>query len=519
MPLKRVPYRSLRALLRRELITREDPGTAALIRRLAHVKAAGRFTRGEFLAMCRWKSPRSRLHYERSGPATIRRVSAAALAARDERARIAHLVELPGVSVATASAILTLIDPARYGVLDIRCWQLLFSIRSVAGNRRGRAFTLAQWEQYLTRLRGHARALGVSAPAGPGLRGGSGGADERDRYRRGLQEPLTQATAREAGQPAPSLGGQHDEIGVEGFRLDQDLLGRLPEANHRLGGHRSETRLHRLEIVPALCRDPLHLLIGERHHAARRAHPVLGYGVDLQEPDVPAAAPCQVRSQGRRGLCRFTAIQRNKNPLCHVHFLLLDRFLDAATRPRDSTFPCRDRAESLDRPPASQCAEGDSHARGCDGGSDRVDPGGGPPGLAGAAGPERVARARDARLRAVPRGPQAGRRVLRVGAGDAALALVAGSGGDVGARRLGVDAGGRVAGAAGPRAPRLRARGAAGRRGPGPRASAPSRRLTPACPAGSPSRTIPARGNPPCTSGWPRSSRTRARRRAIGTST
>jgi len=75
--------------------------------------------------MCRWKSPRSRLHYERSGPATIRRVSTAALAARDEQARIAHLVALPGVSVATASAILTLIDPARYGVLDIRCWQLL----------------------------------------------------------------------------------------------------------------------------------------------------------------------------------------------------------------------------------------------------------------------------------------------------------------------------------------------------------------------------------------------------------
>jgi hypothetical protein len=165
VPLKRVPYRSLRTLLRRELITREDPGTAALIRRLAHVKAAGRFTRGEFLAMCRWKSPRSCRHYERSSPATIRRVSTAALAARDEQERIAHLVALPGVSVATASAILTLIDPARYGVLDIRCWQLLFSIRSVSGNQRGRAFTLAQWAQYLTRLRGHARALGVSARA------------------------------------------------------------------------------------------------------------------------------------------------------------------------------------------------------------------------------------------------------------------------------------------------------------------------------------------------------------------
>jgi hypothetical protein len=163
MPLKRVPYRSLRTLLRRELLAEEHPATAALIRRLAHVKGAGRFTRAEFLAMCRWKSPRARRHYERNTAGAIRRASGAALAARGERERIEHLTALPGVSVATASAILTLIDPRRYGVLDIRCWQLLRGIRSVAANPRGRAFTARQWEQYLEQLRAHARALGVSA--------------------------------------------------------------------------------------------------------------------------------------------------------------------------------------------------------------------------------------------------------------------------------------------------------------------------------------------------------------------
>jgi hypothetical protein len=163
MPLKRVPYRSLRILLRRELLTEEHTGTALLIRRLAHVKGAGRFTRAEFLAMCRWKSPRSRRHYERNSAQMIRRVSRAVLATRSERERMSRLIALPGVSVATASAILTLIDPRRYGVLDIRCWQILFRIRSVSGNERGRAFTVSQWEQYLKRLRGHARALGASA--------------------------------------------------------------------------------------------------------------------------------------------------------------------------------------------------------------------------------------------------------------------------------------------------------------------------------------------------------------------
>ncbi len=165
MPLEPVPYRSLRALLRRELILEEHPETVALMRRLRHVKRAGSFSREEFLAMCAWKSPRARHHYERNRAPAIARVSRAALAARNERLRMQLLTGLSGVSVPMASAIFTLIDPARYGVLDIRAWQLLFRIRSVRSNRRGRGFTIAQWEQYLIELRRHAHALGVPVRA------------------------------------------------------------------------------------------------------------------------------------------------------------------------------------------------------------------------------------------------------------------------------------------------------------------------------------------------------------------
>ena len=49
------------------------------------------------------------------------------------------LTGLRGVGVPMASAILTLLDPRRYGVLDIRAWQLLFAIRSVSANRAARA--------------------------------------------------------------------------------------------------------------------------------------------------------------------------------------------------------------------------------------------------------------------------------------------------------------------------------------------------------------------------------------------
>jgi hypothetical protein len=135
---------------------------------MARVRAARRrgfVSRGEFLAMCRWKSPRAQRHYLRNGAARIREASRRALAARSERRRIEHLLELDGVSVPVASAILTLLDPRRYGVLDIRAWQMLYAVRGVDANPAGRGFTVAQWLRYLETLREHARRLRASARA------------------------------------------------------------------------------------------------------------------------------------------------------------------------------------------------------------------------------------------------------------------------------------------------------------------------------------------------------------------
>ena len=157
--MRRPRYRSLAALLARELVREDDPATTALVRRLAAIRRRGWFTRGEFLAMCRWKSPRSIRHCERNGAARIRAVSRALLATRDEGRRLELLVGLSGVSVPTASAILTLVDPRRYGVLDIRVWQLLYVMRAVDRRPHGVGFTAADWITYLTTLRRAASAL------------------------------------------------------------------------------------------------------------------------------------------------------------------------------------------------------------------------------------------------------------------------------------------------------------------------------------------------------------------------
>jgi len=165
VPVRRLPHASLSRLLVRELTQQEHPPTAALIRELSRVRARGSFTRTEFCKMCHWKSPRARHLWASNSPARIRAISRKVLATRSERGRMELLTELKGVGVPMGSAILTLLDPKRYGVLDIRAWQLLFAIQSVSANRRGQGFTIAQWEQYLTALRHHARRLRTTARA------------------------------------------------------------------------------------------------------------------------------------------------------------------------------------------------------------------------------------------------------------------------------------------------------------------------------------------------------------------
>jgi hypothetical protein len=156
-----VRRRSLAELLKRELSPGEAEPTAALLRELRHVKRAKVFSRSEFIKMCRWKSSRAIHQYRRNSAAAIRRTSREVLGTRNERQRLELLTRLKGVSVPTASAILTLIDPERYGVIDIRAWQLLFQIGAVEKKPGGVGFVFADWNRYLSVLREHARALRV----------------------------------------------------------------------------------------------------------------------------------------------------------------------------------------------------------------------------------------------------------------------------------------------------------------------------------------------------------------------
>jgi len=56
-----------------------------------------------------------------------------------------------------------MLDPKKYGVIDIRVWQLLHHLGAVDGNPGGTKLTDAQWERFLTLIRTLADTFGVSA--------------------------------------------------------------------------------------------------------------------------------------------------------------------------------------------------------------------------------------------------------------------------------------------------------------------------------------------------------------------
>ncbi len=154
MAIKKIPAPRLDKLVKQHWSAEEWPDTHSLMIALAPAAQRGWLKLAELEKVCYWKSPRA-IHYIRANSAAaVKKVTAKALACEDEQERIEILITLKGVSFPMASALLTLLNPEQYGVIDIRVWQLLQYFGLVEGNLRGTNFTTVQWLGFLSALRG-----------------------------------------------------------------------------------------------------------------------------------------------------------------------------------------------------------------------------------------------------------------------------------------------------------------------------------------------------------------------------
>ena len=121
----------------------------------ARTRKQGHLTRPDFLALCAWKSPRSRPRCLENSERDVRAITRAAFASADEEVKVELLRLLRGVAWATASTLLHVCDTRPYPILDVRA---LWSV----GHARTPHVTLPDWLDYVDFTRAVARECGVS---------------------------------------------------------------------------------------------------------------------------------------------------------------------------------------------------------------------------------------------------------------------------------------------------------------------------------------------------------------------
>lgn len=118
-----------------------DAGDTVVEEMGSRARARGALTRVEFLALCRWKTPRTQPRCATNTTARIREATRIALATDDEQAKPYILRTLAGVGWPTASVILHFCDRRPYPILDYRAlWSL--------GYARPPAYTFDFWSAY-----------------------------------------------------------------------------------------------------------------------------------------------------------------------------------------------------------------------------------------------------------------------------------------------------------------------------------------------------------------------------------
>ncbi|HPT66016.1 MAG TPA: hypothetical protein PK257_01745 [Candidatus Woesebacteria bacterium] len=113
------------------------------------VKKSGYLSFNDFYQICMWKSARPKKRYL-NNKESVENVTKRALLETDEGRRIKILCELDGVGIATASAILTIIYPEKYAVIDVRD---LEELNKIIKNKIGKTISINTWINYLAEMR------------------------------------------------------------------------------------------------------------------------------------------------------------------------------------------------------------------------------------------------------------------------------------------------------------------------------------------------------------------------------
>lgn len=114
----------------------------------------------ELLEIVRWKSVRVIRKAEANNNEIIEKITKFAFETDNEEVKIRILTSLNGVSIPMASSILTIPFPESYGVIDIRGWNTLYTLKLLDYSKE--VFNVDDWLLYLKIIRDLSKKLTLS---------------------------------------------------------------------------------------------------------------------------------------------------------------------------------------------------------------------------------------------------------------------------------------------------------------------------------------------------------------------
>lgn len=110
------------------------------------IEERGHLTQEEFIAICEWKTSRSRNRVANNKPADVEECTRIAFNTNNERLRIGALCLLEGVEYPTASVMLHFLHSDPYPILDYRALEAL-------GVKKPAIYTFDFWTRYVEATR------------------------------------------------------------------------------------------------------------------------------------------------------------------------------------------------------------------------------------------------------------------------------------------------------------------------------------------------------------------------------
>jgi hypothetical protein len=141
--------KKLLSIISKELNLDEWDLTYSLMIKLKSAKKRGYLLKSELIEICNWKSPRARKLIQSNKDNLIVETTYLSFKSKDEGMKITEVLKIRGVGIPMASAILTLVFPKKYCVIDIRVWQVLYKYNFVNYKSSGLGLNSKDWVVYI----------------------------------------------------------------------------------------------------------------------------------------------------------------------------------------------------------------------------------------------------------------------------------------------------------------------------------------------------------------------------------